>query len=148
MTPEELASLSPEAVRAARPENLLETDTAKALAIQHLFERVSVVRQLHVTAMLLRRGIGGVSIDEALEFARSDLRLLRTGGGLVTTLEALAEESAMVQRVQAGRGRCEEIGRRGNWTFVSPLLRGRTEESSAQGSGLQGYGYLRPGSGR
>ena len=122
MTPEELASLSPEAVRAALPENLLETDTAKALTIQHLFERVSVVRELHVTAMLLRRGIGGVSIDEALEFARSDLRLVRTGGGLVTTLEVLAEESAMLERVQAGRGRYEEIGRSGDWTFLSPLL--------------------------
>jgi hypothetical protein len=83
MTPEELASLSPEAVRAALPENLLETDTAKGLAIQHLFERVSVVRELHATAMLLRRGIGGVSIDEALEFARRDLRLLRAGGALL-----------------------------------------------------------------
>jgi hypothetical protein len=40
--------------------------------------------------MLLRRGIGGVSIDEALEFARRDLRLLRAAGGLVTTLEVLA----------------------------------------------------------
>jgi conjugative relaxase-like TrwC/TraI family protein len=122
MTPEELASLSPEAVRAALPENLLETDTAKGLAIQHLFERVSVVRELHATAMLLRRGIGGVSIDEALEFARSDLRLLRAGGGLVTTLEVLAEESAMLERVQAGRGRYEEIRRSGDWTFLSPLL--------------------------
>jgi hypothetical protein len=148
MTPEELASLSPEAVRAALPENLLEADTAKGLAIQHLFERVSVVRELHATAMLLRRGIGGVSIDEALEFARSDLRLLRAGGGLVTTLEVLAEESAMLERVQAGRGRYEEIRRSGDWTFLSPLLGGRTEESSAQGAALQGYGYLCPGSGR
>jgi hypothetical protein len=122
MTPEELASLSPEAVRAALPESLLEADTAKGLAIQHLFERVSVVRQLHVTAMLLRRGIGSVSIDEALEFARSDLRLLQAGGGLVTTLEALVEESAMLERVQAGRGRYEELGRGGDWIFLSPLL--------------------------
>jgi conjugative relaxase-like TrwC/TraI family protein len=122
MTPEELASLSPEAVRAALPENLLETDTAKGLAIQHLFERVSVVRELHATAMLLRRGIGGVSIDEALEFARRDLRFLRAGGGLVTTLEVLAEESAMLERIQAGRGRYEEIRRSGDWTFLSPLL--------------------------
>jgi hypothetical protein len=98
-----MASLSPEAVRAGLSENLLETDTAKGLAIQHLFERVSVVRELHATAMLLRRGIGWVSIDEALEFARSDLRLVQVGGGLVTTLEVLAEESAMLERVQAGR---------------------------------------------
>lgn len=67
MTPEELASLSPEAVRAALSENLLETDIAKELAIQHLFERVSVVREPHAAAMLLRRGIGRVSINEALE---------------------------------------------------------------------------------
>src|SRR6202043_378428 len=87
MTPEELASLSPEAVRTGLSENLLETDTAKRLAIQHRFERVSVVRELHVAAMLLRRGIGGVSIDEALEFARSDLWLVRAGGSLVTTRE-------------------------------------------------------------
>jgi TrwC relaxase len=75
-------------------------------------------------------------------------RLLRAGGGLVTTLEVLAEESAMLERVQAGRGRYEEIRRSGDWTFLSPLLGGRTEESSAQGAALQGYGYLCPGSGR
>ena len=52
----------------------------------------------------------------------SVIRLVRTGGSLVTTREVLAEESAMLERVQAGRGRYEEIRRGGNWTFLSPLL--------------------------
>jgi hypothetical protein len=77
MTPEERASFSPEAVMAAASENLLEAGEAKELALDHLFESVSVVQELHAAAMLLRRGIGRASGGEALRLARSDPRLLR-----------------------------------------------------------------------
>jgi hypothetical protein len=45
-----------------RSETLVEIDSAKDLAIEHLFERSSVVRELHAAGMLLRRGIGRVSV--------------------------------------------------------------------------------------
>ena len=61
-------------------QNLLESETAKNLAIQHLFERASVARELHAAGMLLRRGIGRVSVEEARGFARADDRFVRRRG--------------------------------------------------------------------
>src|SRR5208283_5224910 len=65
MTPEERESLRPECVKSAPSQNLLGAGAAKELAIQHLFEQVSLKRELHVAGMLLRRGIARVSIAEA-----------------------------------------------------------------------------------
>ena len=97
------------------PQNLLESETAKSLAIQHLFERVSVARELHAAAMLLRRGIGRVSVEEARGFARTDERFVRRRGDLITTHEALAEEASLLETVKAGQGRHEELCRGGQW---------------------------------
>ena len=105
MTMEKRRSLALEAVRAAQCENLLGAGEAKELAIEHLFENVSVVRELHAAAMLPRRGIGRVSIDEAFQFARCDSRFTGAGNDLITTREVLAEESALLAAVQAERGR-------------------------------------------
>jgi hypothetical protein len=87
MTPEERTSLKIENVKGTSAENLLESETAKNLAIQHLFERASVARELHAAAMLLRRGIGRVSVEEARGFARADDRFVHRRGELVTTHE-------------------------------------------------------------
>ena len=54
------------------PKNLLKGPVAKNLALEHLFERASVARELHAAGMLLRRGIGRVSVEEARVFAGSD----------------------------------------------------------------------------
>jgi hypothetical protein len=131
MTPEEHDSLSPEAVKAAVSENLLEAEEAKELALDHLFEGVSLVRELYAAAMLLRRGIGRVSVGEALRFARSDPRLLRPGNNLVTTREVLDEEIALLKAVQAGRGQHEEIGCGGKWPFLSALVEANPEQKNA-----------------
>ncbi len=58
-------------------ENLVEIDSAKDLAIQHLFERSSVARELHAAGMLLRRGIGRVSVEAARIFVQTDSRFTR-----------------------------------------------------------------------
>ena len=65
MTPEERASLKVESVKGSASQNLLEGPIAKNLALEHLFERASVARDLHAAGMLLRRGTGRVSVDEA-----------------------------------------------------------------------------------
>jgi AAA domain len=39
------------------------------LAVKHLFEHVSLKRELHIAGMLLRRGIARVSVAEALAWA-------------------------------------------------------------------------------
>ncbi|HEX4200600.1 MAG TPA: MobF family relaxase, partial [Chthoniobacterales bacterium] len=54
MTSQERESLRPECVKRAPSQNLLDVRAAKDLAIQHLFEQVSVKRELHVAGMLLR----------------------------------------------------------------------------------------------
>jgi uncharacterized protein YdbL (DUF1318 family) len=103
MTAEGRASLSREAVRAKASEGLLELDAARPLAIQHLFERVSVARQLHVAGMLLRRAVGRVTVEEALAFTGRDPLFVRTLSGYLTTAEVLAEERQLLERVEGGR---------------------------------------------
>src|ERR1700730_3800780 len=118
MTPEERTSLKIENVKGTSAENLLESETAKNLAIQHLFERASLARELHAAAMLLRRDIGRVSVEKGRGLAAADDRFVRQRGELVTTHEVLAEE----ETVKAGQGQHEELGRGGQWKFLSPLV--------------------------
>ena len=55
MTPEERESLWTGCVKSASSQNLLDAPAAKELARQHLFEQVSLKRELHIAGMLLRR---------------------------------------------------------------------------------------------
>jgi hypothetical protein len=71
---------------------------------------VSVVRELHAAAMLLRRGIGRVSVEEARVIATTDDCFVRLGADLVTTREVLAEEGALLANVKAGQGAYAELG--------------------------------------
>jgi hypothetical protein len=77
MTSQERESLRPERVKGAASQNLLDARAAKELAIKHLFEHVSLKRELHIAGMLLRRGIARVSIAEALGWVKSDPRFVR-----------------------------------------------------------------------
>ena len=72
MTPGERASLMVESVKGTVSQNLPEGPVARNLALEHLFERASVARELHAAGMLLRRGIGRVSVEAARVFAGSD----------------------------------------------------------------------------
>jgi conjugative relaxase-like TrwC/TraI family protein len=123
MTAEERKSLQLESVKGTRAQNLLEPALAKALAVSHLFERSSTARELHAAGMLLRRGIGRVSVDQAKAFAFQDPRFVRPHPGtrIVTTREVLHEESEMLKGVDAGRDQCEEIGRGGSWNPISQI---------------------------
>src|SRR6516225_2368960 len=131
MTPEERASLTVERVKGARSEDLLEPMLAKALAVTHLFERSSIARELHAAGMLLRRGIGRVSVDQAKAFTANDPRFVRPhpNAHILTTREVMHEESEMLAIVEAGRGRHQEIGCGGSWKPDSPI--GLSEEQAA-----------------
>lgn len=59
MTVAELRSLRPESVRGPSL-NLLDVELAKEQTIEHAFAHVSVKRDRHVEALLLRRGLGRV----------------------------------------------------------------------------------------
>jgi AAA domain-containing protein len=77
MTDAERDSLLLSSVKGTDSQNLVEGGAAKDLAVGHLFERSSVARELHAAGMLLRRGIGRVSVEEARVFARNDRRFVR-----------------------------------------------------------------------
>ena len=131
MTPEERVSLKVESVKGSASQNLLEGPIAKNLALEHLFERASVARELHAAGMLLRRGIGRVSVDEARVFASTDDCFVRPGSNLVTTPEVLAEEAALLAAVKAGQGGYAELGCGGQWKFLSPFVAGNEEQTNA-----------------
>jgi hypothetical protein len=97
MTPEERESLRPECVKSEPSQNLPDAGAAKELAIQHLFEQVSLKRELHIAGMLLRRGVARVSIAEALTWVKSDPLFVRPDpdGKLLTTRMLELQEFAV-----------------------------------------------------
>ena len=131
MTAEERASLSHQAVREKASEGLLELEAAKPLAVQHLFERVSVTRALHAAGMLLRRAVGTATVSEAEEISASDPLFVRTGNGYLTTAEVLAEERELLGRVETGRGKFEPLGGSQAWEISDPRVRSSEEQSLA-----------------
>jgi ATP-dependent exoDNAse (exonuclease V) alpha subunit len=58
-------------------------------------------------------------------------RFVRRRGELVTTHEVLAEEAALLETVKAGQGQHEELGRGGQWEFLSPLVMASEEQTNA-----------------
>lgn len=115
MTVEERASLKGLAVKNGAAENLLEPESAKNLAIEHLFERTSIARELHAAGLLLRRGIGTIRVEKAKEFATGDTRFVQAGNGYVTMREALAEENGLLRAAEAGRDQYEPLGGSKEW---------------------------------
>jgi hypothetical protein len=105
MTSQELASLRPECVKNAPSQNLLDAGAAKELAVRHLFEQVSLKRELHVVGMLLRRGIARVSVTEALAWVKSDPLFVRPDphGKLLTTREVRDAEEKMIRLAAEGQ---------------------------------------------
>lgn len=120
MTTQELACLTSETVHSGKSRDLIEPDHAKGMALFDLFDKRSVVRMTHAAAMLLRRGIGRVGIDEAREWARGGA-FVKVNGHLVTTESVLRDERDMVARVRAGREMCEPLGRGGHWEIAEFL---------------------------
>src|ERR1700738_3533000 len=98
MTLVDLASLRPECVKSAPCLNLLDAHTAMELAVKHLFEHVSLKRELPFVGMLLRRGIARVSVAKALAWVKSDPLFVRPDpdGKLVTTHELRDAETKMI----------------------------------------------------
>jgi conjugative relaxase-like TrwC/TraI family protein len=133
MTSQELASLRPECVKSASSQSLLDLGAAKELAITHLFEQLSLRRELHVAGMLLRRGIARVRIAEALAWIKSDARFVRPdpNGRLLTTREVRDAENKMIRLAAEGQCKYEALGGRKDWVIQSPLVAGCEEQSRA-----------------
>jgi conjugative relaxase-like TrwC/TraI family protein len=133
MTSQELASLRPECVKSAPSQNLLDARAAKDLAIKHLFEQISLKRELHVAGMLLRRGIARVSIAEALAWVKSDPLFVRPdpNGRLITTREVRDAENKMIRLAAEGQGKHEALNGGKEWVIRNPLVGGSEEQTKA-----------------
>lgn len=81
---------------------------ALSFAIEHEFERRSVVPERMLLASALRRSVGKASLDQVKdELNRADLIVgQRQGRRLVTTRSVLAEEKRLIDFARNGRGTC------------------------------------------
>jgi TrwC relaxase len=117
MSPAERESLQPSNVRGASSD-LMDSDAAKALTVEHLFANQSVSRPLHVAAEYLRRGIGRVTVADAMEFLKDPRLILRHEK--VTTAQALAEEREMINTVAKGHFSLDKRRPIGGWSLPLP----------------------------
>jgi hypothetical protein len=133
LTPEEHESLEVVKVKGSRTRDLLDREAAESIAVNHLFERSSVARELHVAAILLRRGLGRVSVAEALDFSRQDGRFVRPfpESRFLTTREAMQEETDMLKLAEAGRGKFEQIGKGKTWKPCGSAVAINKEQAAA-----------------
>ena len=87
-------------------------------AVDHAFERSSVIDERRLMTLALRHGIGEVT-PEGVRAETEKLGLLKremSGQVMVTTREVLAEEQRMVGYAVAGKGSCKPlVGGRDGW---------------------------------
>jgi conjugative relaxase-like TrwC/TraI family protein len=133
MTLVELASLRSEYVKSAPCLNLLDAHKATELAVKHLFEHVSLKRELHIAGMLLPRGIARVSVAQALAWVKSDPLFVRPDphGKLLTTCEVRDAEVNMIHLAAQGQGKHEALGSGKEWIIRHPLVSASEEQSKA-----------------
>ena len=95
-----------------RPSHESDERKAVAFALGHTYERRSVAEERKVHEAALRHGIGSVTLEEVVDEARRQGLLVR--GGLATTRDVLAEETALIDFAREGRGACAPL--RAGWS--------------------------------
>jgi conjugative relaxase-like TrwC/TraI family protein len=85
---------------------------AVSFAVEHCFERESVVPEKRLLAEALMEGVGKVRVADVTSHAKQAGILRRNVDGqtLATTREVLQEESAMVAFARDGRGQHKKLG--------------------------------------
>jgi AAA domain len=103
------------------------------LAVKHLFEHVSLKRELHIAGMLLHRGIARVPVAQALAWANSDPIFVRPDpeGKLLTTREVRDAENKMIHLAAQGQDKHEALGGVKEWIIRHPLVGASEEQSQA-----------------
>lgn len=96
---------------------------AAEMAIQHLFERKSVVPERQILIEAMKRSYGRASLEQVTAaVAKQNLIIGERDGQRVATTEAvLAEEKAMLAFARNGRGDCRPLGN-GPHTFKRDWL--------------------------
>lgn len=115
LSPEELAAMTGVKGRVGE-EGIAEDDRsareAVRLAMEHCFERASVVPERKLLAEALKRSVGA-ALPERIAGALARENLVsaeRDGRRLVTTRAVLAEERRMLEVAREGRGACRQLG--------------------------------------
>lgn len=114
LTPEELAALEGIKARVGL-DSIAEDDRAAgdavAKAIEHSFERSSVLAERKLVTAALKRSYGAASATTIMQqLSRANLlRAERDGEQLVTTGDVVAEERRIIDFAREGRGTCRRL---------------------------------------
>lgn len=95
-------------------------------ALEHSFERQSVVSEKELMATALRHGVGSVTVEGVRrEAARGEILKQNLDGerSFTTTRAVLAEEKACIDAVKKGRGKCAPLGKT-SFQFETDFLNG------------------------
>lgn len=107
--------MGPRAAATPPPEPGVRLDAREAIdrAIEHSFERVSVVSDKRLLAEALKLGVGQLSVGEVTQAFGAHPDIVSRSvedQTLVTTNKVLAEERAMIEHARNGRGTCVPLG--------------------------------------
>ncbi len=122
MRPERWDSISPEVAKRG-PQLELPIDP-RELAVEAYFAKHSVVRARILTAEILKRTCGNLSVDEVERYVKSD-RFIQLDGRHITTPQAKLEEEELLELVRRGWNTCKPIGR--PFALVQALRRSKTQ---------------------
>ncbi len=111
-------------------------------AAEHIFERRSVVATRELAEAALRRGVGGVAVDDVWQAveARVEKEALITtrlkNRDMVTTRQVLEQEREMLTFARDGRGACGALGRP-DYDFVDPLFHDPAKDTAEQQAAIR-----------
>lgn len=106
------------------PEDGRIAEDAMTHAIEHCFERSSVLPERRLLTEALKRSVGSASpeaVTKQLE-SRGLMAAQRDGRRLVTTKSVLDEERRMIAFARDGRGTCRKLGGAGEYEFRNKTL--------------------------
>lgn len=128
LAPEEVAALNGVKARLGQ-EGIAEDDRtareAVQMAVEHCFERASVVPERKILTAALKRSFGAATPEQITSAVGGEglITAERDGRRLVTTRVVLAEERRMLDFAREGRGACRQLGL-GTHTFAREWLNG------------------------